>query len=62
MSIAVNFKSLDVMPTTLHDGQCTTTIRQPLDLERLPQWLTSNDELSQRLQFHPVKDLTVSRV
>jgi aminoglycoside phosphotransferase (APT) family kinase protein len=57
MSIAVNFKSLDVMPTTIHDGQCTTTIREPLDLERLAQWMTSNDELSQRLQFHPVSSL-----
>ncbi|KAG7365553.1 aminoglycoside phosphotransferase [Nitzschia inconspicua] len=36
------------------DGQVTTVVRQSLDLVRLSQWMSSNKELSERLQFHPI--------
>ena len=39
------------------DGQATTSVRQPLNVESLATWMTSNHELARKFQFHPVSSL-----
>jgi aminoglycoside phosphotransferase (APT) family kinase protein len=36
------------------DGQSTTSVRQPIDVPSLAEWMTKNEDLNRLFQFHPV--------